>query len=459
MQNVDVVILGCGTAGQMPAYAAAKAGRSVVMVENTAPGGTCANRGCDAKKPLVNAAEALHRFRAFAGAGVSGRGELAWPDLQRFKSGFTDPIPERTRQDLARAGIRLVGGEPAFTGEDTLRVGDDEWRFERAAVCTGRVPRTLDIPGHEHTIDSRAFLGLGALPERVAFIGGGYVSMEFAGVCALAGCRVTVVESSVYPLKAFDEDAVRVVLAGMNAIGVRVLTSRRVTAVERAGEAFRVRSDDDAADAVADLVVAAAGRVPAVAGLNLEAAGIEHGKAGIVVDRHLQTTNARVWAGGDVADTGNPPLTPTAARDGRVLRRNLVHDGQPRTHLRPEPPRITAAAFTIPTAAKTGYTEAEARAKEDLGPIEVASGDAADWKLIQQQRCEHAFYKFVYAGSDAANDRRLVGAHVVGPGADEAINLFATGLHDPAATARLADTAAAYPSFGFNLLNAFRAGL
>ena len=459
MHKADVLILGSGTAGQMTAYAAAKAGRSVVVVENGPPGGVSANRGCDAVKPLVHAAETLHRFRASRGAGLAGSGRLDWGELRAFQRAFTEPVPELTRRDLARAGVRLVEGEPCFTGPGTLRVGEESFAFQKAAVCTGRVPRPLGVPGAELALDPAGFLGLDALPERVVFVGGGDTAMELAGVAALAGSRVTVVEAGPRPMTGFDEDAVRVVVRGVNEAGVRVLTDRRVSGIERAGEALCVQTADGSTPLGADLVVACFGQVPAVAGLGLEAAGIEHGPGGIRVDEQLRTTNERVWAGGSVADTGNPPLPAVAARDGRVLRRNLSHDGQPRTHLRADPPRVTAAAFTLPTAARTGFTEAQARAREDLGAIEVASGDAGDWKLLRQQRAGHAWFKFVYAGSDATRDRRLVGAHLVGPGAEEAINLFATGLHDPAATARLADTAAAYPSFGFNLLNAFRAGL
>ncbi|BAM02994.1 dihydrolipoyl dehydrogenase family protein [Phycisphaera mikurensis] len=459
MTDVDVAILGCGTAGQMPAYAAAKAGRSVLMIDPHSPGGTCANRGCDAKKPLVAAAEALHRFIAFRGHGLGGTPELRYGELHAFKESFTAPIPAQTRHDLAAAGIRLVEAEAAFVDEQTLEVAGDRFRFGKAAVCTGRVPGTLDTAGGGHAIDSAAFLRLDALPRRVAFVGGGYVGLEFAAVAAVAGSRVTVFEAADRVLAPFDADAVRVVAAGMAAVGVRLSTGRRVTAIEPSQSGFRLCQGDGSPPVEVDLVVATAGRVPAVAGLNLPAAGVEAGERGVRVDRQLRTTNPRIYAGGDVADTGNPSLTPTAARDGRVLRRNLLDADPPRTHLRPDPPRITAAAFTLPTAAMAGYTEAEARGTAGLGEVDAVSGDASAWKLMKQQRAEHAYYKFVYAGSDAARDRRLVGAHLVGPGAEEAINLFATGLHDPAATERLADTAAAYPSFGFNLLNAFRAGL
>ena len=452
VQEPDLLVLGSGTVAQIVAYPAAKAGWSVVMVESTAFGGTCANRGCDAKKPLVNAAEALHRVRALRDAGLVGELKLDWKQLMAFKRTFTDPVDAKTLDDLQGAGIRTVRGLPKFEDADTVRVGDDTFRPKRATlIATGQRPMHLDIPGAGHAIDSDAFLELDALPPRVALIGGGYISMEFAGAAAAAGAQVTVIQRGTYPLKQFDADAVKVVLAGMNAHGIDVLTQRSASEIEKLDSGgFRIRFEEDTAPPVeADLVVAAPGRVPSIDGMDLDAAGIDFdAKAGICVDAHgRSTSHPRVWAGGDVAATERPALTPTAVVEGRLIADRLVR-GVDRV-LDAETP-IPSAAFTIPTIAEVGLGSDAAEAAGHA--VEVVAGDASQWKMMRELGERHAYYRFVFD----ADTQKLLGATLVGPHVEEIINVFALAIRDGCDRNHFTSTIFAYPSYGFNLQNVVR---
>jgi glutathione reductase (NADPH) len=447
-KQVDLAVLGCGVAGQTVAYRARQAGWSVTLFETGPPGGTCPTRGCDAKKPLVNAVFRLRRAQAMMGKGLSGELSIDWPALMAFKRSFTEPIPDRTREDLAEAGIELIEAPPRFDDARTIEADGRRWRAEQVVISTGLRPRALDLErgGAEHAIDSDAFLELDALPERVVFVGGGYVSMEFASVAAAAGSAVTVLERAEYPLSAFDPDAVRVLLAAMHEQGIKILTRRQVTGIEPAGGAFRVHTGASGEAIEADLVVNASGRVPSIDGLGLDNAGIAHGEAGVAVDAYLRSTSSpNVWAAGDVAATGRAPLTPTAAEDGRVVAHNLLNQDDREMIRTP----VASVCFTYPPIASVGLSEHAARQRHG-DDLQVAAGDLAQTKHFRQEGETHGFYKMIFDP-----DQRLLGAHFVGGDCEEVINLFALAIGQGCDKHKLCETTMAYPTVAKTLQNVF----
>jgi glutathione reductase (NADPH) len=195
----------------------------------------------------------------------------------------------------------------------------------------------------------------------------------------------------------------------------------------------------------ADLVVNATGRVPAIDGLDLDAVGIAHGPKGIAVDQHLRSTShGHVWAAGDVADSGRPPLTPTASEDGRVVAHNVLHPDTPRKKI--DTP-VASVAFTLPPLASAGLSEADARAQHG-DTIDVVTAPMSDWKHFRQQNEKHAYHKFIFGPDD-----KLLGAHLVGKDSDEVINTFAAALHHGCDKSTLCDTTLAYPTVAFSLQN------
>lgn len=475
-QHYDICVLGSGAVGQSAAYAGRRAGLSVAVVETRAPGGTCPNRGCDAKKPYVNAAALAYRVGRLsaAGGGIDAT-TIRWADVARFKKSFTDPVGQLTATDLRNAGVELIEGSPAFVDDATLEVNGQTITADRFVIATGQRPRTLTIPGHEHTINSDELLDLDGLPPRVAFIGGGYVGMEFACAAAVAGHAVTVVTPADHTLEHFDPDVVSVMedaLPGLGCHGVTLIPNRRVGAITKndAGE-LTLYADDTNADAAppqdatklatVDLVVNAAGRVPSIDTLSLDAAGVEYTRRGVVVDEHLRCPgNPRVWAGGDVADNGRPALIPTAVDDARVLTHNLftpapgssAGDGDSGLKTRSDAPPASVA-FTAPPVAGVGLTEAQAR-KQHGDTIHLSGGSLATKKFFRELGQAHVAFKLIF---DA--DRQLIGAHYVGESADEVVNLFGLALGHVGDTHPLYSATLTYPSVSSALQTAFRKAL
>jgi len=469
-QNFDVCVLGSGAVGQTVAYAGRKAGLSVTVLETRAHGGTCPNRGCDAKKPYVNAAGLMHQVNSLqAVKGGIDAAAIRWADIAAFKKTFTDPVGPLTAKDLKAQGIELIDGQPAFINESTLQIGDHQITAERFVIATGQRPRTLDIPGGELTINSDELLELDDLPPHVAFIGGGYIGMEFACAAAMAGHQVTVIATGPHALAGFDPDTVATMeaaLPGLGKHGVKIIHNHRVDSIttapapapgSSASGALTVHANDAGATALvtADLVINATGRVASIDGMNLEAAGIASSPRGVVVDGFLRCPgNPRIWAGGDVADNGRPPLIPTAVQDARVLAHNLFK-AESSNQFKPRPDgSLASVAFTVPAVAGAGLTEQEARDQHGDDNVHVFSGNLATKKFFRELGQTHASYKYIFD-----NDHRLLGAHYTGESADETINLLALALEQPGESHPLFNATLTYPSVSAALQTAYRKAL
>jgi len=411
------------------------------MIDKRPFGGTCALRGCDPKKVLVGAAAAVDAARALAGNGVDVGGlMLDWPALMRFKRTFTDPVPAARRAELARAGIEALDGTARFAGPRHVTVNDERIEATRAiAIAAGAMPMKLPIDGAEHVIISDQFLDLETLPASVAFIGGGYVSFEFAHVAARAGAKVTIVHQGTRPLEPFDADLVDRLVARTRELGIELQLGTEVRRVERAGTRLRVIGSVQSRDVAieVDLVVHGAGRIPDLQDLDLDAAGVQYSRKGIAVNRFLQSvSNPAVYAAGDCADSGGPPLTPVAGYEGRIVAANLLEGN----HTVTEYAAIPSVVFTIPPLARVGLDEEEAR--RDRLQFTVRHEDTAGWYASRRVGERHSAFKvLVENGTD-----RIIGAHMLAPHADETINLFSLAMRAGVSAPQLKQMLWAYPT-------------
>jgi glutathione reductase (NADPH) len=419
----DLIVIGSGSAAGNIASRCREAGWSVAMIDKRPFGGTCALRGCDPKKVLVSAAAAVDAARALAGNGVQPDGlRVDWPALTRFKRTFTDPVPAARRTALARAGIETFEGVARFVGATRLWVDGELLEATRAlAIATGAVPVPLPIEGAEHVMISDDFLNLDSLPSSIVFIGGGYISFEFAHVAARAGARVTIIHRSARPLEQFDRDLVDRLADRTRELGIDLRLSTDVRRVEVVAGRPRVVGAAESGEVVveADAVVHGAGRVADLEELNLETAGVQRSRAGVVVNEYLQSvSNPMVYAAGDCADSGGPPLSPVAGYEGRLVAANLLEGNHTRTEYGPVP----SVVFTVPPLARVGLDEDEAHRQELRFSVRLE--DSSGWNSSRRVGERHSAFKvLVEDGTD-----RIVGAHLLGPCADETINLFALAM-------------------------------
>ncbi|HEY8315083.1 MAG TPA: NAD(P)/FAD-dependent oxidoreductase [Candidatus Baltobacteraceae bacterium] len=441
MQSFDVVVVGTGSAGNGVAHACREAGRSVAIVDELPFGGTCQLRGCDPKKVLVGAATLVDWGNRMAKLGVIDRAPaLQWSDLMRFKRTFTDPVPAQREKGYKDAGIATFHARARFVDEETLDAGGERLRAKHIVLATGATPAPV-APGDELLLTSTDFLDLDALPARIVFVGGGYISFEFAHVAARAGANVQIVHGGARPLEHFDPDLVDRLVKYTRDLGVAVHLETEVTKIERRGAEIVVsgRSKRDAGERefVADAAVHGAGRMPNLDGLNLEAGNVMRGKRGVTVNEYLQSTsNPRVYAAGDSADGGGAPLTPVAGDEGETVAANLLHGNVKTMSF----DGLTSCVYTIPTLATVGLGEAEA--KEQGITFDVHAGDMTGWYSSRRLAERAAAYKMLLEKQTG----RILGAHILGSYADEQINVLALAIRHRMKAKDIAEALFAYPS-------------
>lgn len=441
----DLVVLGAGMAGVAAATKCAAAGWRVAIVDPLPYGGTCALRGCDPKKILRRGAEVVEAARLMRGKGIDTTDlRINWTDLMRHKHGFTDAIPDSVESGLADHDVTTLHGSARFTGRNEVTVGATTYTSERFLIATGARPRPLTFPGHEHVIDSTHFLDLAAPAARVLFVGGGFISFEFAHLVARAGSHATVIDRGAHPLKTFDPDLVDLLVDRGTDVGITVRRRTSVVDIRPNGEAFDVTMESEGRQDVVqvDLVVHGAGREPDLEGLDLATAGVAHTGGGVSVHPHLQSTsNPAVWAAGDCADTPGAPLTPVAVFQAKVAASNMLRGST----TEPDYAGVPTSVFTIPELARVGLLESEAR--ERGIDLRVAFHDTSGWYSNYRVGETTAAAKVLI---DQATDR-VVGAHLLGPDYAELVNTLALAVKLGLTTRQLKSATAAYPSVGSDL--------
>src|SRR5487761_230353 len=193
-RKFDVIAIGTVSAASAVASRCRAAGWQVAIADSRPFGGTCALRGCDPKKVLVGAAQAVDWARRMKGKGIQAEKlQIDWQELMRFKRSFTEPVPKNREEGFAKAGIVAFHGRARFVGPSSVRVNGDVLEGRYVVIAAGQKPADLSIPGTEHLTTSDQFLELDELPKRILFIGGGYIAFEFAHVAVRAGAQVTIV--------------------------------------------------------------------------------------------------------------------------------------------------------------------------------------------------------------------------------------------------------------------------
>jgi glutathione reductase (NADPH) len=434
----NLAIIGTGTAAAVTAARVRAEGWRVAIVDFRPFGGTCALRGCDPKKMLIGGAAAVEHARGMVGKGVAGDTRIDWSALMAFKRSFTDSVPEARERRYAENGIDAYHGRARFTGPNTLAVEADVIEAEHILIAAGAEPVKLGISGEKHLITNEEFLSLERLPRRIVLVGGGYIAAEFSHIAAVAGARVTILHRGERLLKHFDPDLVGWLTGKFRALDIDVRTGTTVDAIEPMETGYRVHASTEGGGSYvdADCVIHAAGRRPDLAALDLRAANVAVQDGRIALNDCLQSlSNPSVYAAGDAAGKG-PPLTPIASHDAKVVAENLLHGNR----RKPDYNGVPSVAFSAPPIAAVGLSEYAARA---LGvKLRMNCQKVPDWFTAQQ--AAEPVYGFKTLIDDDSG--RILGAHIVGPHADEVINLFALAIRHDLTADDLKSTMFAYPT-------------
>jgi glutathione reductase (NADPH) len=445
INKFDLIVIGTGSAASAVALRCRAAGWQVSIVDSRPFGGTCALRGCDPKKVLAGAAEVLDWSRRMQGNGIKAEKlRIDWPELMRFKQSFTEPVPKRREDEFTNAGIVPFHGRARFTGPMEIEVGKEKLQGQHVVIAVGMRPAILEIPGTEYLTTSDQFLDLTELPPRILLIGGGYIAFEFAHLAALAGSQVMVLHRGARPLAPFDPDLVDQLVERTRDLGIDLHLGTEAAGIEKNSEGYLVKAfrSGEMVNFQADMVVHAAGRVPEIDDLNLDIAGVEWDQRGVRVNEFLQSvSNPAVYAAGDAAASGGPPLSPAASYEGRLVASNLLEGN----HQTPNYLGIPSVVFTAPPLAAVGLSERAAH-EQNLRfkvKMEHTSGLYSSRRIAET----YSGYKvLVEEGTD-----RILGAHILGSNAPEVINLFALAIRSAIKATEVKHTLFAYPTSGSNV--------
>jgi len=439
----DVVVIGTGSGAAAVAMPCRQAGKQVAVVDSRPFGGTCALRGCDPKKVLVGAAELIDWNRRMQDKGVRQQQvRIEWPELMRFKCSIISGVPKDREQGFLNSGIATFHGRARFVGATAIQVGADVLQATNVVIAAGARPADLNIPGQEYVLTSEQFLELENLPERALFIGGGYISFEFAHIAARAGVRATVLHRGERHLDLFDPGLVDRLVSKTRDLGVDLRLGVEVIGIVPSSKAFKIRARTKSSEHEfeADIVVHGAGRVPEIDDLGLTKAGIDWDPLrGVKVNEYLQSvSNPAVYAAGDAAATAGPPLTPVSSLEGTIAAENLLNGNR----RKPNYEGIPSAVFTVPALASVGLQETAAR---DRGlRFRVNREDTSSWYSSRRVAERYSGFKTLVEEQTG----RILGAHLLGPDAGETIGIFALAIRKGLTAADLADVVFAYPTLG-----------
>lgn len=390
MYDYDVVFIGSGHACWHAALMLAKAQKKVAFVEEDTVAGTCTNWGCNAKILLDSPFELVDGLSRYRGIGVDETPAVDWSALMAYKKQVISPVHTVLEGMFAQMGMPVFRGHGTLVDAHTVEAGGKRITADYIVLGTGERPRRLGIPGDELIHDSRDFLDVDVFPKRIAFVGAGIISMEFASIAALMGSEVTVIHHSERILSMYPARYVSRVIDKLKAQGVTFLLNHELSSVAQDG-GDTVVTFTDGSTLACDYVLGATGRVPNVENLGLEALGIAASSRGIEVDDHMRTAVPNVFASGDCVAKRIPKLTPTATFESNYIAQQILGlSSEPISY-----PAIPNLVFTLPRISQVGVTLAEAEADPDRWRIETV--DFGKRLLFEAKNESDAEFAFVFS--------------------------------------------------------------
>ena len=413
----DVIVIGGGSAGYAAARTALGAGADVAIVDHGPLGGLCILRGCMPTKAILRSAEVaalLRRAKEFGLSPVSVQADLS--AIVDRKDRLVREFADYRIQQLRDPRLTLYQSQAVFQSPHEVTAGDTVLSAGSFILATGSRPNEVPIPGLTQAgyFTSDTILGLRTQPGSLIVLGGGAVALELGQFFARLGTRVTILQRGPTLLSDMDEDVGRVLEAALIDEGIEVITGAQLLRVahDATGKTVWVMKDGRERSYVGEEILQALGRRPNIEGLHLDLAEVAIDGGRIVVDGAMRTSQAHIYAVGDVNDV--TPIVHLAIQQGEMAAYNATHADQPEKTI--DHRLDVEVVFTDPQVAVLGLNEARAKAERIL--YLTASYPFADHGKALCLGATHGFVKLLCAPPTG----ELLGAQIVGLEAGELIH-------------------------------------
>lgn len=420
----------------------AQAGKRVAIVESRDWGGTTINRGSTPKKSILALAELHHQLEAFKGRGFDEVPEINWSDAMTNRDWIVQDEAARAKQRLIQAGVETFEASARFLDAHTISLGEETIRGEKIVLATGSKPRPLNFPGAQYVDDSGNLMRLHQRPDTIILIGAGIVAMSLISSFAEAGTEVHVVQYDDKVLKAFDEELVSVLVKGLEDKGVVFHMETEIISIEKLDlDRYQISLTNGqvlSAQGIYDV----AGRLPNIASLDGDKAGLDSNQHGFAVNAHLQTNQPHIYALGDCCDAPVPKLSSYADYQAKYLAKALLSD-RPQVISYPKFPASTV--FSIPKIGMVGLSAKEA--EQEPNRYLIKDLDMSTWQNYKRVEDQSARMKLIVNRAD----NRVLGAEILSHSADILINYLAILLNANLSMQDVQDIIFAYPSLATDL--------
>jgi len=422
--DVDICIIGAGSAGLSIASGAAQLGRSVVLFEAEDMGGDCLNSGCVPSKAMIAAGKQAHAKTTGSNMGITPQKvEVDFEAVKAHIKGVIDSIaPVDSQERFEGLGCIVIREFASFKDATTVVSETTEVKAKRFIIATGSRASAPPIPGLAETpyLTNENIFTLDRLPEHLLVIGAGPIGLELGQSFRRLGSEVTIVDIAA-PLGRSEPEHAEILVEALESEGVVFKTPAKTKEIRPAKTGVEIVFEDGEVLSGSHLLVAA-GRQPSVAKLNLEAAGVKYDRRGVEVDPDLRTSNKRVYAAGDVA-AGMGGLTHAAGFHAGAIIKNFYF--MPplvgRFMAKATTDRMPAAIYSEPELGSIGLTEKAA--KEKHGDVRVVHWEFEENDRAIAERKKEGGIKIV-----ATKKGKILGASCVGEGAGEIIQLISLAM-------------------------------
>ena len=436
VHEVDLCVIGAGSAGLSVAYGAAHLGRSVVLYERENMGGDCLNTGCVPSKALIKAAKVAHERRHGAEFGIAPvEPEIDFQAVKAHIQGVIDQIaPVDSVERYSGFGVTVIKEDARFEDEQTIVSDNHRVRAKRIVVAAGSRAAAPPIPGLADVpyLTNETIFQVPTLPKHLLIIGSGPIGLEMGQSFRRLGSKVTIIDIA-EPLGASDPDHAKALIDALRAEGVDFRAPAKTKLISKTARTIKIEFEDGKAVTGSHLLVAA-GRTPNVDTLALDKGGVAYDKKGIDTDEALRTSNPRVYAAGDIA-AGKGGLTHAAGHHAGALIKNLyfMPPGLGSVFAKATTNRMPAVIYTQP----------------ELGSIGAGHADAAktvhfDFAENDRSIAERDLVGGVKLYLDGKS--KIIGASCVGSQAGEIINTISLAMAGGLKLSQITGMISPYPT-------------